>query len=263
MNIVDWIFLGLAVLCFVIVLLLVARYWSKLKLLDLEAMPKAKLRSKKYGLIEDRLKRKRQDAVSEAKKVWSPVEKVFKDGFARMHDRIVYLEKKYRHADEAPQSQEDKEKTRQKIASLMEVGIQKMKEEEYAEAEEQFVDIVRIDTRNVEAYEYLGEVYLRKKEYDHAFEALEFAKKLNPNDDKIYYVLGQIYEDRDEQEKALDYYKQSVEIAPKSPRNLSALLELAITMENHLLARKTLNQLKEANPDNQKLEEFEERVTAI
>ncbi|MBI2411257.1 MAG: tetratricopeptide repeat protein [Candidatus Kerfeldbacteria bacterium] len=260
MTWIDWVIIGIGVAALFCMVGLVVKYWNKLRLLDLDAMPKAKQRSKKYQLIEERLQRKAKDARNAAAKGISPAKDAVVKHFSRWYEKIVELERKYRHAMPTPATQEEKEKTRQKIASIMESAVALYKEGKLAEAEHLFLDIIRLNPKEVEAYEYLGELYSQKKEYDHAIETLEFARKLRPKEDRIYYDLGTVYQSQGLQKKALAYFKVCVKLAPNNPRNLDSLLALAIEMKDRILARTTLRQLKEANPENQKITEFEKLV---
>ncbi|OGY87111.1 MAG: hypothetical protein A2233_01530 [Candidatus Kerfeldbacteria bacterium RIFOXYA2_FULL_38_24] len=263
MQIIDWILIIIAVIALAVVVFFISRRWKKLLLLDVAAMPKAKIHSQKYKIIEERLQRKTKAVIFGAKKIFRPAQGGTNDFFTHWHGKLKQLESKYKNVRATPKNQEEKEQTRQKIAQLMDKGMQFCKSNNYVEAENVFVDIVRLDPKNAEAYEYLGEIYLHKKEYDHACESLEFAKKIDPKNDRIYYALGQVYQERGSMEEAKDCFKQSVELAPKSPRNISAQLELAFMMKDRLTARQALNQLKEANPENQKIAEFEQRIAQI
>ena len=263
MTVFDWIVLGVLIAAAVVLVYFVAKQWKKMELLDLKAMPKAKLKSKKYELIEGRMMRKGKDATTKVKGILSPVTASFKKTFDGMYKRIHELERKYRHATPEPKTQEDKEKTRQKVSTLIEQGAKLYKEENYGEAEAIFLDIVRINPKEVEAYEYLGEVYLEKKEYDHAIETLEFARGLNPNEDRIYYDLGMVHHSQGNFDKAMSYLKECVELAPNNPRNLNALLSLAIEIKDRFVAKEALRKLKESNPDNQKLGELEQVVKEL
>ncbi|MFH1426782.1 MAG: tetratricopeptide repeat protein [Candidatus Kerfeldbacteria bacterium] len=260
MQLFDWIVIGILGAALITLIVLLAGKWKRMLLLDLDAMPKAKLRSKKYRLIEERLQRKTRGIREATKKVMAPAGLKLAGGFQGMRNKLSEMEKKYKNAAKKPQTQEEKEISRQKIAVLIEEGTQLFKDENYSDAEQIFLEAIRLNPKEEEAYEYLGEIYFEKKEYDHAIETLNFAKTLNPNDDRIYYDLGKIYETTGEKEKAMEMYKKCVDLSPKNPRDLDSLLNLAIELKDGFVARKALRTLKEVNPENQKLEELEKMV---
>lgn len=263
MTIIDWILLALIILAVFVIALLFVRKWKKLLLIDLEAMPLAKLRQRKYQILEERFGRKTSAARMSVQRVIGPLQNTITGVSKKAYDKLIALERKYRHQSVKELSQEDKEKMRQKIGSMLETGSKHFKEGNLGEAEQTFMDIIRLNPKEVEAYEYLGEVFLTKKEYKHAIETLEFAKSLNPNEDRIYYDLGMVYHESGDPERALEYLQKAVELAPKSPRNLDGLLNQAIEMKDRFVAKETLRQLKEANPENQKLEELEQKVKEL
>lgn len=263
MHIFDWILLALVIASAGAVAFLVSRQWKKLKLIDLQAMPHEKIRSRKYQLIEERLGRKTKGLRDVGKRLFSPVSGGVKTGLQKSYQKLLQLERKYRLSAGQPHTEEEKERHRQKIVALMQKGQQVFGDGNLGEAEQAFLDVVRLNPQEVEAYEYLGEVYTQKKEYEHAIETLEFARKLNPNEDRIYYDLGMIYDVQGNREKAMENLKECVRLSPNNPRNLDSLLDLAIRAEDRVVAVQALRQLQEANPENQKLSELQEKVKAL
>lgn len=263
MQLFDWVLLVLVVVAIVVIAMLVARQWKKLKSIDLEAMPHEKIRSRKYQLIEERLGRKTKGLREVTRKVVSPVSGKLVLGVQKSYQKLLQLERKYRLTTAKPTTEEEKERHRQKVAALMQKGEQVFNDGNIGEAEQAFLDVIRLNPQEVEAYEYLGEVYTEKKEYEHAIETLEFARKLNPNEDRIYYDLGMAYDSQGNVEKAMEQFKECVRLSPNNPRNLDSLLDAAIRLEDRVVAVQTLRQLKEANPENQKIAELEEKVKAL
>ncbi len=259
MQWIDWILFIIAVIAGMLVLRFVLSKAKKLTLLDLDAMPKAKVRSKKYQIIENRLKRKTKTIFGFLDTMMKPVKEQSKN----IYKKLVELEHKYRRADHAPKTDQEKEQTRSKIAQLFDEGRALFKAEKFTEAEQIFLDIIRISPKEVEAFEYLGEIYIERKEYDHAIETLRFAMELNPNDDRIFLDLGTIYQEQGNLDKAVENLKKCVEIAPNNPRNLDALLKAGIQKKDRVIAKETFRKLQEVDPDNGKLKELEEAVKAI
>lgn len=263
MQIFDWILLGLVAVSAVVLVVLIARQWKKLKLIDLEAMPHEKIRLRKYTLIEERLERKTRGLREVVKRVLSPVSGKVSVGIRGSYQKLLQLERKYRHQVGQPKTEEERERRRQKVSALMQQGKQVFEDGNYGEAEQIFLDVIRLNPQEVEAYEYLGEVYSQKKEYDHAIETLEFARHLNPNEDRIYYDIGMVYQEQGDTKKSMQNLKECVRLSPNNPRNLDSLLAVAITAGDRVLAVQILRQLKEANPENQKIAEFEEKLKEL
>jgi len=263
MHIFDWILLGFVIASVVVLVVIVARQWRRLTLIDLEAMPHEKIRSKKYQLIEERLGRKTKGLREVTKKVVAPVSFTIGKAVQRSYHKLLQLERKYHLAVGQPKTEEEKLRRRQKVIALMQKGEQVFTAGNLGEAEQIFLDVIRLNPQEVEAYEYLGEVYSQKKEYENAIETLEFAKKLSPNEDRIYYDLGVVYEMQGGTQKALENFQECVRLSPNNPRNLDSLLNAAIIAKDRVIAVQTLRQLKEANPENQKIAELEQKVKEL
>lgn len=254
-----YIIIGVAVL---VLLVLFFSQWKKMRMIDINAMPKAKLRSKKYQLIEERLERKTSDMLERVSDFFAPVGEKAMDFFRAIQVRVIRLERKYRH--QLPmQTYEDKEKVRQKVVALLTHGKELFEADNYGDAESQFLDCIRISPQELEAYEYLADIYVYKKEYDHAIQSLEFALKLSPSEDRLYYNLAHIYDEKGDVDQAIATMKQCVKLAPNNPKNLDAMLELALKIGDRVIAVQMLKDLKEANPENEKLAELEEKVKLL
>jgi len=158
---------------------------------------------------------------------------------------------------------EEKESNRQKVNKLFVEAELAFKAEDWSEAEKKYLEIISLDMKNIEAYEKLGWTYFEIKDYEHAKETFEFIKKLNSKNDEIYFGLGEVYSVMDRKEEALLNFKEAVMLSPNSPKNLDALLNLAIEMKDKFLAESTFDKFKQVNPENQKLDELKGKVQAI
>jgi tetratricopeptide (TPR) repeat protein len=75
--------------------------------------------------------------------------------------------------------------------------------------------------------------------------------------------LGEIEHQLNNLESAIKYFKRALQIEPNNPRYLDLLLHFSIMVKDKKLAQRTLRQLKETNPDNNKIEEFEQKINEI
>ncbi len=75
-----------------------------------------------------------------------------------------------------------------------------------------------------------------------------------------YYSLGQVNHALEDFDTALINFKDAVQLEENNPKYLDMLIEISLIVRNRLLALDTLKKLKEVNPDNQKLEEFEVKI---
>lgn len=135
--------------------------------------------------------------------------------------------------------------------------------EELEEAEEHLLACLKLDPKHREAYLGLAEVYRQRKEDALAEETLRFLRKLYPDDVDAVVRLAMVLRDRGKHAAALEEMEVAITRSPRNPRYLDFATELAIMERSVRLAKRYLNQLREANPDNQKLAEFTARIAEL
>jgi len=135
--------------------------------------------------------------------------------------------------------------------------------EEYDDAEEHLLACLKIDPKHRVAYLGLSDVYQKRKEGGLAEETLRFLRRLHPEDADVAARLAAVLHERGKRAAALKELQVAIDHAPRNPKYLDFAIELAMMERDPRRAAKYLIQLREANPENQKLEEFEERITAL
>ncbi|XOU95017.1 MAG: tetratricopeptide repeat protein [Candidatus Kerfeldbacteria bacterium] len=298
--IIDIIAIIIIVICVATIFYVVAKKFSVLAAINIEALTKHKQDQIKKGLIEGRLVRKFKSM---------NVKKLFKDNvdeeksdekrepmLKRFYSQMKNLEKKYSEKIrvETPMDKVEQEKS---ITILLQEAEDLVDKEEFKFAEEKYIEIISLDEKSNEAYEGLGDVYFEMKDYEHAKEIYQYLLKINSQDDvalehlgKIaveegkteeatedylksislnnevasYHVdLGDVYMATSEYKKALECYEEAVKLEPKNPRNLNAAISVAVKLKDFVMANKYYDQLREANPDNEKLDEIKEEIDSL
>lgn len=136
-------------------------------------------------------------------------------------------------------------------------------QEEIEEAEEHYLACLKLDPKHRDAYLGLAALYRKRKEDGLAEETLRFLRKLCPEDHEVALMLAGVLRDREKGSAALKEIQAAIALAPRNPKYLDFAADLAIVERNRRLATRFLEQLREANPENQKLQELEERIAAI
>ena len=94
-------------------------------------------------------------------------------------------------------------------------------------------------------------------------EIFEKLTKLNPDNASYYYEQTITLENLGEFQKALEVCQKAVDLKPNDPKYLDAMLNLSIISKKKYLALKMFDRLKDANPENQKLDEIKGRIEEI
>jgi len=80
------------------------------------------------------------------------------------------------------------------VLLLIYLGFLLMKRKNYYAAEKYFLNAIKIDKNNDDAYFYLGENYYKAGKLEKAITMLEISKKLNPSNTKIAFKIKEIEE---------------------------------------------------------------------
>lgn len=253
------------IISLIVVIVISVRKFPQLKTLDLEAMKTHQQKEVKFSIIEERLQRKLEELKSKMGAKTAPLWDSIKDKFKKLYQRILRLEKKYKEESEQkkPQTQEEKEVGRQKVNLLITEAQELEEKKDFHEAEKKYIEALSLDQQNIEAYCGLANVYSDLKDDAHALETLQFAQKIDPENEMIWRNLGLLYRNLDDPKEALKCFKEAVKIEEHSPKNLDLLLEQSLLNKDRYEAKQALQKLKEANPENHKLAEYEEQIKEL
>jgi len=300
--IVDIIAIIIIIICVAAIFYVVAKKFPVLASINIEALAKHKQDQTKKGLIEDRLVRKFKSIsvkrfFKEEGDSTNGSSDIQQESFLkRFYGQMKNIEKKYvdKIRIETPLDKEEQEKS---ITILLKEAVELIDKEEYKLAEEKYIEIIGLDEKSKEAYEGLGDVYFEMKDYEHAKEIYQYLLKINSQDDldsdnlsnKIdkkdkteeekeeylksvslnnevasYHVdLGGVYMATGEYKKALECYEEAIKLEPKNPRNLDAVISVTVKLKDFVLANKYFDQLKEVNPENEKLDEIKNEIDSL
>lgn len=229
---------------------IIARKIPLLSLIDIESVPKSKEEEVKKRILTERIRRKLRGA-ERYLKIFA---RVFKMAAARVQiewQKIKAMER------------------RLKMKNIAEVDSLLNEAEENSlsnpvESERIYLEIIRIDSKNIRAYEGLAKIYKFQKEYKEAKEIFNFLIKINPQDSIRYtFELAEIELEEHNFAKALELATQVIISGSLEPRYLDFLIEAAILNKDSALAKEALVELEKINPDNAKIEEFEKRIREL
>ncbi|OGY84773.1 MAG: hypothetical protein A3F54_03225 [Candidatus Kerfeldbacteria bacterium RIFCSPHIGHO2_12_FULL_48_17] len=259
---IDWIILGVAAAAFLALVVIFIRKFPHAASLDLKSIPKHVQKEMKTALIEERLERKIANGF---KSIFAKTEAGRRQFGAIMRSwqaKIKKLEEKYKESN-TPKTAQAKEESRKKVSTLLEEATKFFQAENYAEAERKYIEAVSLDHKNVGAYDGLSQVYIAQKNWKNAEETLAFVIKMNPDDDHAYLILANVLQELDKMRDALDMVKKAVHLNPKNPKNIAALIEISLTFGEKFTARNAVQRMKQVNPENQRIKEWEEKIAQM
>lgn len=181
------------------------------------------------------------------------------------------------------------------IADYINQAEESLRKENYTVAEEAYLKVLEMDPHQLPAYQGLGEVYLDQRDFEAAREVYEFLLKRGRaatsslglarvasgqgrlEEAKDEYLgalqltstaqprieLAQIMRDMGDFPGALKYLKEARKIEPQNPKILDFFIEVSILNGQPNQAKESLEALRQANPDNQKIAEFAREIRKL
>lgn len=282
--VLNIIFIAVIVLCLGVIIFIYLRKLPRARTLDVKTVPAARRAEVRDRILLERIKRNSEWGKSVVGKGLAPIGKVSKLVVKKLFSKIYDLEEKYKK-EAAGQNPLKRSQLKNKMTQLLADAQKSFKDGKYQDAEKAYIEIISLDPKNIEAYEGLNDVYLEIKEYAQALQTAEFILKLisrqstplTKQDDKgksfstvsnaheradAYCDLGYIHGLLNQQDQMSDCYFKALELEPNNPRNISLMLEIYIRQGRKSHALDLLADLERVNPDNQRLKEFKDQITA-
>jgi Tfp pilus assembly protein PilF len=252
-----WILVSIIIFCLFIISIILVRNIPKLRVINIESVPKEKARKVKEKIILQKLQRKSGVARNVVKASSGAVRVASKYGrraVQKLYSLEQYYQKLKRTAEEGVHSYNKDE-----IRRLIDQAKDLVKKDEVVHAEKIYIDIISHNPKSVDAYEGLGDLYKKSSKYDQAKETYKFTLKISPNDASVLVSLAEMEMDSLNYKSALDYLKKAIDNRSKNPKYLDFYIETSLRAGSLKDARKGITLLQEVNPENKKLDEFEDR----
>lgn len=276
----DYIALGVICSALIVVTVIVSRKFPVVASIKTETLARHRMERLKKGLMESRLKRKLR---------LEKLPRFFRGGddgtpplMSRIHQTLKELEQKYRTRIREIEPS-DSSSSEKKKSTLVAEAVALAEQEAYKEAEEKFIEAISIDVKYVEAYEGLAELYQETKDWEHAEETLKYLIKMHEHGDETPVTadlnaapvslnrevaeyqteLGEVYRAQSRMAEALDSLQEAAKLEPNNPRILDLLIDTALEVGNTEIAAANIKRLKETNPENEKVKEFQQRLKQV
>ena len=121
--------------------------------------------------------------------------------------------------------QKDDREIYREILTSRTLGLAYLEENKLAEAEEEFLKLIRLAPDEAMGYANLGLVYLRMGQYENSVEKLQQAIEKEPANPDIRLILAKVYEVTGALDKSLATLNEILKIAPEHIKTLYSLAE--------------------------------------
>jgi Tfp pilus assembly protein PilF len=254
------VFLSLLGLGLLVLLVLAWRKLPQIKVVDPSTSKEAKAKGVKYEILKKRFERVSGEKMTTARRHLSGPFKILQNTVRRAAAKLAAIEKTYTERQKTTgRHKPNAEELRRMVAEARQL----LDDEHYDAAEKKLVEVLSLDPKNIDAYEYIGRLYIHTKNIENAKEAFKYLQKLSPQDASVLASLGEIAVIENDPDTAFTYFSRAKNISPNNPKYLDFFIEAAIKKGDVMEATIALNHLREVNPDNQKIEIFEERIEEV
>jgi tetratricopeptide (TPR) repeat protein len=285
-------------LCLAVIIFIISKKLPLLASFDVSSIPKEKEAETKQKIMEKRLERKAKVFYSKISPIFKIISNFFARRFKDLSEGLKNLEEKYKKKskEEMLVTKQEFVSQEKKIENIFKEAQDLIDKEDFANAEKKYIEIIGLDHRNINAYRGLGDLYIAQKNYADAKQTFEHILKLNQLDDEAYASLGKIAEETGDLKEAKDDFLKSIgiknvavhyfelaevclkmenyeeamvnlekalEFEPNNPKYIDLLLTISIILKDSGRAFSLLRKLKEVNPENQKIAEFEKELSNL
>ena len=266
------------------IIIIVAKKFSVLANLDVNTIQSEREAKFKERIIGNRLKRNYFKYYSRILRIINPI--ISSIG---KYSKISYkklIEFKDSYGKKNILSNTNKESIKEMI-----VDAEKMANNNFEEAEKKYIEIIGIDSGNIDAFKSLGKFYYNNKKYNEAKQTQEHALKLlekkynlisgrqdNNLDEEehikkknelemniasVYYDLSLINCSLENNILALETINKALKIEQNNPRYLDIKFKISIICKDKILANEAYEAMKKVNSDNQNLSDFEKQLNEL
>lgn len=277
--------LGIAVAAAVVLAVIVWRKLPTLLTLDVGKLPKHQTEQKKRRILEARLDRRLKQAEAAAVSLARPLWGRAQGWFARVVDRVHRTAARTQAPPPVPTVE-----SALTISELLARAAEQSQDSRWVELEATCLEILKLDSRNLDAYHYLGRSTLARDLYPEAKEVYTFLEQRGVSDPSVSEALATIavYQKRrseaeaayaramelkpDEPEHRLNLAEARIQfgdavgafeaaadalrLAPNNPRVIDHYIRVALAAKKPGFAEDGVKQLEAVNPENAKIPEY-------
>jgi tetratricopeptide (TPR) repeat protein len=275
-----------------VIIAIVVRKFSVLANLDVANIPAEREAKFKERIISNRLKRNIVKWSAKFSRLSVPLIRAIGQFLKSNLHKLYQLKNDYQAKEEV-----EGLNVEQRIEQLFRQAEEFKKHDDLVSAENKYIEIIGLNSKDLKAFKELGRLYFEKKQYEEARETFEHILKLKKDDGDIYENLAQIArekgdlnEARDEYLKSIDLNKQNAQthfslacvyqamsnwpeairslkkalkIEPANPKYLDTMLEISIIIKDKALALDAYKKLLKTNPENNKIAEFKKQIDEL
>lgn len=265
--------------------------FPQLALIDNAIIPEEREARKKKEIMHGRTHRILTGGFAALGEALVPLWERLRDAFRAKYRDLLSRQRELRKENPLTPAEQ-----REKIAAALSEAAKLAAAGKGSEAEQKYMEALGFDPRREEAYRGLADLYMDARRYDRAKETLQYLIKALIRENRCIHGAGRrafatgveenpnacpatpavhsdiaarsvalaaAFNELKDPEGSFGAYELAVNMEPANPRYLDLLLEACILGGDKRRAEEVFEALREVNPENGKLPDFEQRVTDL
>ncbi len=238
-----------------VIVVIIARKYPELTLLDLDTIPERKEKQKKKEILTRKANKRSKDKQAKFLDRLTPVQHAWKKSQTSFRTYVKKLKEDVEESKKptsnvqtvqhASEAQSTKEET---VDSIIKKGRRSLDEKKFQEAENTFIGIIENDSKHAPAYEGLGDVYAAQQQYDEATETYLYARKLDPQNISLLVKLAVLSEQSEAWIDAIQYYQEAMLVDDTNHEMFAKLSELLEKANEPQAAYEAISQAVDLHP---------------
>ncbi|MBI2483698.1 tetratricopeptide repeat protein [Candidatus Uhrbacteria bacterium] len=262
------------IICIAAIAYLVGRRLRIVASINIDALPQEREASVRKRILRERLLRSMHEWREILSRFAIPLFAILYRFFHRSYAKLRAVKESY------PSSEDSGAAGKKTVIpdDLISRGFESIEKESYYDAEQDFIEAIKLDPRRVDPYMGLSRVYLEQKEFKEAEATLKhvlrLARRIDAADSnfpsspesiqtEVLYDLWEVCILQGRSEEALSWILKAVEMEANNPRFLDSLTATYIALGRRLYAEQALDRLRAANPENKKIVEFFGQISKL
>lgn len=267
LTVISLILVGL---CLAVILAILLKKFPVLAILDVNNLPGDKEAKFKDKIIKQRMERDFSKLGGAIARVFLFINHRFTNFLSSTKNQLKKVKLNYKINTHISWSEKLK-----RIRELFFETENNLKKENFNEAEDKLVEIISLDDKNLKAFLKLADLYDSQKKFAEARQTYEYALKLahkhkddelivgDVNLSEIYWSLSWVAKELGDLDSAKHNIQEALDLEPNNPRYLDLILDLSIMKKDKEAALRYLEKLAEVNPENNKLADLSEKISAL
>ena len=245
-----WLLSLIALIAAITIAVVIFRHWKDIRLLDPDTIRAEQERKVRERIVRQRFDRRLRRALAPLSLAGRHAVDRLTRTVRQIEERLAQAAGAARHAAGADADEGGTQEIPEEIRVLLSHAEKQIRQAQWTDAERIYLEILKQDSRQIQAYRGLATLYLAQKQYPQAKETYKFLERIGGCDDVCYAGRADIAESEGEFVDAESFRKRAVEAAPRNAERHAQLAAFYTKHNSPEYAFASLRRASELDPKN-------------